>query len=326
MRQNEIDAILDQTVDLLDQYVFPEIGVAAGRAVRAAQAAGRYAEGAEPEELSQLVTEDLQSINGDQHLRLQYTADALPLTTGEKADDDAAEYAEAARQAAREAYGVPKVELLAGNLGYLEIELLWPPVIAGPAVAAAMTLVAGSDGLVIDLRRCKGGSPHMVAFVCSYLFGVEPIHLNDIYHRVADYTQQFWTHSYVPGPRYGTERPVTVLTSGFTFSGGEELAWDLQEHGRATLIGETTRGGAHPVDRIQLHPHLLATIPIGRSVSPLSGRNWEGTGVQPDLEVPADQALDRAVAHLRAALGTEAENPLFRDAAGVGCPGRIQGA
>lgn len=306
MRQTEIDVILDQTVALLDQYVFPEIGVAAGRAVRAAQAAARYPGGIEPEELSRLVTEDLQSINGDQHLRLQYTADALPLTTGEQEADDAAAYAQATRQAAREAYGVPKVELLAGNLGYLEIQQLWPPVIAGPAVAAAMTLVAGSDGLVVDLRRCRGGAPSMVAFVCSYLFGAEPIHLNDIYHRVPDSTQQFWTHSYVPGPRYGAERPVAVLTSGFTFSGGEELAWDLQEHGRATLVGEVTRGGAHPVDRFQLHPHLRATIPNARAVSPLSGRNWEGTGVRPDLEVPADQALDRATAHLREALGTAA--------------------
>ena len=299
MRQSEITAIVGQTLELLDQYVFPDVGVAAAGAVRAAQAAGRYPEGLEPADLSKLVTEDLQSVNGDKHLRLQYTAEALPLSTGDKATDDEAENATEAREAARGAGGVPKVERLADNLGYIEIETLWPPVIGAPAVTAAMTLVAGSDGLVIDLRRCRGGSPSMVAFVCSYLFGAEPIHLNDIYHRVPDYTQQFWTHSFVPGPRYGTQRPVAVLTSGFTFSGGEELAWDLQEHGRATLIGETTRGGAHPVDRIQVHPHLRITIPSARSVSPLSGRNWEGTGVAPDIEVPADQALDTAVAHLR---------------------------
>jgi C-terminal processing protease CtpA/Prc len=299
MRQSELDAIIDQTLELLDQYVFPEVGAAAGRAVRAARAAERYPEGLEPAELSKLVTEDLQSVNGDKHLRLQYTAEALPLTTGDKATDEEAEYAAAAREAARGAGGVPNVERLASNLGYIEIETLWPPAIGAPAVTAAMTLVAGSDGLIIDLRRCRGGSPSMVAFVCSYLFGPEPIHLNDIYHRVPDYTQQFWTHSYVPGPRYGTERPVAVLSSAFTFSGGEELAWDLKEHGRATLVGEWTRGGAHPVDRVQLHPHLRATIPNSRSVSPLSGRNWEGTGVAPDIEVPAGQALDTAVAHLR---------------------------
>jgi C-terminal processing protease CtpA/Prc len=298
MRQAEIDAIIEQTVGLLDQYVFLEIGVQAGEAVRSAQAAGRYADGIEAEEFAKLVTEDLQSINGDKHLRLQFTAEALPLSTGDKATDDEAEYAQAAREAARDAGGVSKVERLEGNLAYVEIELLWPPVIAAPAVNAALTLAEGADGLLIDLRRCKGGSPHMVAFVCSYLLGPEPVHLNDLYERASDQTTQFWTHSHVPGPRF--QGPVAVLTSGFTFSGGEELAWDLKELGRATLIGETTRGGAHPVERIQLHPHLRVTLPNMRSVSPRTGANWEGTGVTPHICVPAEHALERAVEDLRA--------------------------
>jgi C-terminal processing protease CtpA/Prc len=300
MRSAEIDAILDRTIELLDQYVFPDVGVGAGAVVRSARTAGRYADGIEPEVLAKLVTEDLQSINGDKHLRLQFTADALPLATGEKATDDAAEDAEAAREAARDGGGVSKVERLDGNLALIEIETLWPPAIAAPAMSAAMILADGADGLILDLRRCRGGSPHMVAFVCSYLFGPEPLHLNDIYHRVPDETHQFWTSSYVPGPRFGADRPVAVLTSAFTFSGGEELAWDLQELGRATLIGETTRGGAHPVDRFQIHPHLRVTIPTARSVSPRTGRNWEGVGVRPDVEVPASEALDRALEHLRA--------------------------
>ncbi|GAA3390877.1 S41 family peptidase [Cryptosporangium minutisporangium] len=302
MRSTEINAIVDRTLELLGQYVFPDVGARATAVVRSARAAGRYADGTEPEVLAKLVTEDLQSINGDKHLRLQFTAEALPLTTGEKPTDDAAEYAQAAREAARGAGGVSKVERLDGNLAYVEVELLWPPAIAGPAMSAAMTLADGADGLVVDLRRCLGGSPDMVAFVCSYLFGPEPVHLNDIYHRGTDETRQYWTSSFVPGPWFGAERPVAVLTSASTFSGGEELAWDLQELGRATLIGETTRGGAHPVDRVQIHPHLRATIPAARSVSPRTGRNWEGTGVRPDIDVPAEEALDRACEHLRALL------------------------
>ncbi|SHM28355.1 S41 family peptidase [Cryptosporangium aurantiacum] len=298
MRSAEIDAIVDRTIELLDQYVFPDVGARAGAAVRSAQAAGRYAEGIEPEVLGKLVTDDLQSINGDKHLRLQFTPDALPLTTGDKAADDDAEHAEAAREAARDAGGVRRVERLDGNLAYIEIETLWPPVIAAPAMSAAMTLADGADGLVIDLRRCRGGSPDMVAFVCSHLFGPDPVHLNDIYDRATDETRQYWTSSSVPGPRFGPERPVAVLTSAFTFSGGEELAWDLQELGRATLFGEITRGGAHPVDRVQVHPHLRVTVPSARSVSPRSGGNWEGTGVRPDVEVPAADALARAVEHL----------------------------
>jgi len=298
MRDAEIGTIIERTIELLDQYVFPDVGAQAAAAVRSALAAGRYPGGTAPELLAKLVTEDLQSINGDKHLRLQFTAEALPLTTGAKADDDAAEYAQAAREAARGAGGVPAVERLAGNVTRIEIETLWPPVIGAPAMSAAMTLADGADGLLLDLRRCRGGSPHMVAFVCSYLLGPEPVHLNDIYDRVREETQQYWTSSHVPGPWYGTERPVAVLTSAFTFSGGEELAWDLQELGRATVIGEVTRGGAHPVERVQVHPHLRATIPHARSISPRTGRNWEGTGVTPDIAVPADRAVDRALAHL----------------------------
>ncbi|WP_035868776.1 S41 family peptidase [Cryptosporangium arvum] len=295
MRNGEI---VDRTIELLDQYVFPEVGRRAADAVSAAR--GRYGDELAPAELAALVTEDLQSINGDKHLRLQFTDEALPLSTGEKDADDAVEYEVEAREAARRAGGVPKVERLEGNLAYVEIELLWPPVISGPAMAAAMTLAHGADGLILDLRRCRGGSPDMVAFVCSYLFGPEPVQLNDIYFRASDETRQFWTQSHVPGPWLGPDLPVVVLTSAFTFSGGEELAWDLKELGRATLIGETTRGGAHPVDRIQIHPHLRVTIPVARSVSPRTGGNWEGTGVVPHVEVPADQALARAVAHLLA--------------------------
>ncbi|GAA0280196.1 S41 family peptidase [Cryptosporangium japonicum] len=290
--------IVDRTIELLDQYVFPDVGRQAAEAVRAAR--GRYGEGLAPAELAERVTEDLQSINGDKHLRLQFTAEALPLSTGEKATDDAAEHEAEAREAARSAGGVLKVERLEGNLAYVGIELLWPPEIAAPAMAAAMTLAHGADGLIIDLRRCRGGSPYMVAFVCSYLFVPEPVHLNDIYFRASDETRQFWTQSYVPGGRLGPDLPVAVLTSAFTFSGGEDLAWSLRELGRATLIGEPTRGGAHPVDRIQIHPHLRVTIPVARSVSPRTGGNWEGTGVTPHIAVPADQALARAVEHLLA--------------------------
>ena len=97
-----------------------------------------------------------------------------------------------------------------------------------------------------------------------------------------------------PGRRFGPGKPVFVLTSGTTFSGGEELTYDLQQLGRATVVGERTRGGAHPVERFRIRGHLQATIPVARSLSPVSGGNWEGTGVLPDVAVPAAGALDAA--------------------------------
>jgi C-terminal processing protease CtpA/Prc len=191
--------------------------------------------------------------------------------------------------------GVARVEWLDGNIGLLQLRpVLFPPSIAGGELTAAMQLVARADALILDLRQTVGGEPGAVALLCSYLFDDEPVHLIDMYERDGDRTTQSWTLPYVPGARFGGTKPVYVLTSGTTFSGGEELAYDLQQHGRAVLVGERTRGGAHPRIGRRVHPHLEATIPTGRAIGPVSGANWEGVGVQPDIEVPAGQALERA--------------------------------
>jgi C-terminal processing protease CtpA/Prc len=105
---------------------------------------------------------------------------------------------------------------------------------------------------------------------------------------------QAWTLPYVPGRRFGKVKPVYVLTSGATFSGGEHLSFDLRELGRATLVGERTRGGANAREGFVVHPHLEATIPVGEAVSPRSRGNWEGTGVPPHVQAPAGAALATA--------------------------------
>jgi C-terminal processing protease CtpA/Prc len=133
-----------------------------------------------------------------------------------------------------------------------------------------------------------------VAFVCSYLLD-ERTHLNTQYARVGERYDQFWSLPYVPGARFGGTKPVYVLTSANTFSAAEELSYNLQQLGRATIVGETTRGGAHPREGWTVHPHLEASIPVGRSINPVSGTNWEGIGVRPDVPCPAAEALDRAL-------------------------------
>ena len=133
----------------------------------------------------------------------------------------------------------------------------------------------------------------MVALILSYLFGEEPVHLNSMYWRDDDITQQYWTLPHVPGKRFG-DKPVYVLIGRKTFSGGEEFAYDLQTRQRATLVGEKTDGGAHPGTSYRLHPHFEAFIPIGRAINPVTGDNWERTGVVPDVPIPAEQALNTA--------------------------------
>ena len=163
----------------------------------------------------------------------------------------------------------------------------------------------------------------MVALLCSYLFD-DDVHLNDLYHRADDSTAQFWTLPYVPGSRFGGTKPLYVLTSSTTFSGAEELTYNLQQRGRATVVGETTRGGAHPVQAYRVDAHLRATVPIARAINPVSGTNWEGTGVTPDVEVPAESAFQEAyrvalehvmalgAAGVRRAVHDEAEEALGR--------------
>jgi hypothetical protein len=133
----------------------------------------------------------------------------------------------------------------------------------------------------------------MIQLITSYFFD-EPTHLNDFFIREGNTTQQFWTSAHVSGKRMSNV-PVYVLTSQRTFSAAEEFTYDLKNLKRATIVGETTGGGAHPVESHFLADvHLLARIPFGRAVNPITGTNWEGTGVTPDIQVPADKALEAA--------------------------------
>jgi len=192
-------------------------------------------------------------------------------------------------------FGIRRVERLDGNVGYLDLRRMPVPANAGPAIAAAMELVAGTYALIIDMRRNGGGAPEGVVFWCSYLLEERPTHLNDIYHADTGETRQFWALPYVPGTRY-TDRPVYVLTSHRTFSGGEDLCYTLQALGRAQVIGETTGGGAHPTRGFPISAAVSIGIPFARSVNPVTGTNWQGTGVVPDVTVAEEQAYDVAYA------------------------------
>jgi hypothetical protein len=300
MQQADITAITRELAGLVaERYVFPGLGADLSQLLQDRLADGRYTPVPDEESLATTLTQELQSRGGDKHLRLLHSPSELP-----ERGDEAAELAAMAAWSERTAGGIARAGRLDGNVGYLDLQpLLFPPSIAGEAVAAAMTLIAPADALLIDLRQCLGGDPGMVAMLCTYLFGAEPVHLIDMISRpAADGTaevRQSWTMPFAPGRRFGPDKPVFVLTSGTTFSGGEELAYDLQQLGRATVVGERTRGGAHPVEGFRIRPHLQATIPIARSLSPVSGGNWEGTGVLPDIPVAAGEALDAACQRAR---------------------------
>jgi len=212
-------------------------------------------------------------------------------------------------------FGIHRVERLDGNIGYLDVRRVAVPANAGPAISAAMELVAGTYALIIDLRHNGGGSPEGVVFWCSYLFTEQPVHLNDIFHADTGETRQFWALPYVPGTRY-VDRPVYVLTSSRTFSGGEDFCYTLQALGRAELIGETTGGGAHPTRGFPISRAVHIAIPFARSINPVTGANWQGTGVVPDIAVPGAEAYDVAYARaLRHVLALDDLVPPIEDEA-----------
>ncbi|WP_405447113.1 S41 family peptidase [Streptomyces erythrochromogenes] len=279
-------------------YVFPEKAVDIDAAVRRRLAAGEY-DGLDERALCETVTAHIQEVCPDKHLRLLWVEEPQSL---EPEDQDAGRAAFLALLEA-ENHGVRRVERLEDGVTLVDLRLISTAEEGAAVIGAAMQLAARGSALVLDLRACRGGSPEGAAMWCSYFFPDDQVHLNDIYERRTGTTRQYWTVAHLPAPRY-LDRPVYVLTSAVTFSGGEDVAYTLQAHGRAVLVGETTRGGAHPTDRHAVSEHVLVAVPAARTINTVTGGNWEGVGVVPDIAVPADQALDAALKAARAAAGS----------------------
>ena len=307
-RKQVIDTILKR---LNDSYVFPEVAKAMETSLRDRVAKGEYDQISSSRAFSETLTKDLQAVSKDKHLRVRYSHEVLP-ERQPRAEPTAEQREQERRDMSWMNYGFEKVERLRGNTGYISFRGFFGPELGADAVASAMNFVAGTDALIIDLRTNGGGDPEMVALICSYLFGPEPVHLNDLYWREGNRTEQFWTRKEVAGKRY-LNKDVYVLTSKYTFSGAEEFAYNLKNLKRATIIGETTGGGAHPGGGFRINEHFSMFVPTGRAISPITKSNWEGTGVKPDIEVPADQALTLArLLALKKSLPT-LTNPGFKE-------------
>jgi hypothetical protein len=287
MRTEVIDKLLSE---LMDAYVFPKTAEKMRDAIRARVERKEYDGVKTGQELAKLLTQHLQEVSKDRHLRVNCSTKKLPPRS--KGGPDEKTIARFRERQKKLNSGFRRVERLGGNVGYLELNGFMDDKVAGRPAAAAMSFLADTDALIIDLRTNGGGSPHTVALVCSYLFDDKPVHLNSLYWRKGDRTDEFWTKK-VDGPRY-VGKDVFVLVSKRTFSAAEEFTYNLQTQKRAVIVGETTGGGAHPGGMVPLNDHFVVFIPTGRAINPITKTNWEGTGVKPDIAVPADQALERA--------------------------------
>ncbi len=292
-RGEVIDKILEE---LADNYVFPEMAEKLKSTVLSSVEKKEYDDVTTGQELAKRLTTQLQSVSKDKHLRVRCNSEAMPPENRSRRPSPEV-MARRTRETRMLNASFRKVERLPGNVGYLALDAFMEADIAAGPAAAAMTFLANTDAMILDLRQNGGGQPGSVALLCSYFFGEKPVHLNSLYWRPGDRTDEFWTRKKLDGPRY-LDKPLFVLTSHYTFSGAEECAYNLQTQKRATIIGETTGGGAHPGGTVRINDHFVVFVPTGRAINPFTKTYWEGTGVKPDIVVTADAAL--ATAHQKA--------------------------
>lgn len=291
----EKNEMIDSTIRILnDNYIFPEVAQKIEKYLRVRQQQHVYENILDGNTFAQSLSNDLKLISKDKHLNVVYSEETIPyeperdlMTIPEK------EKQGYARMLKHVNYGIRKIDVLKGNIGYIDVDFFCAPEFAGDTYTGMMNYLAHTDALIIDLRNCSGSrSPDAVPFICSYFFQ-NPVHLNDIYFRKGDSCKQSWTYSYVPGQKY-LNKPIYILTSGSTFSGAEELAYDLKNLKRATIIGRQTGGGANPGGFMRATEHFSLFVPIGRAFNPITKSNWEEVGVAPDTVINTKLALYKA--------------------------------
>ena len=278
------------------RYAIAETADAAAKAVEEKLAGGAYDPIGDAEQFAEAVKADLVAATHDKHLHFGVVPppEPTPATSSQPSPD-----ARAAAWRARARggnWGMPRAEVLAGNVGYLEVRRFQPPDMAGDTVVAAIGFLANADAVIVDLRNCHGGNAYLQPLFAGYFFS-RPTSLYDMVFRGSNSTERFWTMAWLPGRRLA-ELPMYILTSAYTFSGGEAFAYRFKVLKRATIVGETTGGGANAGGVLDVAPCFRVFMPMGRPVDRDTQSNWEGTGVEPDIKTSAREAL--RVAHVEA--------------------------
>lgn len=299
--EDERAMVVERVSELLaEYYVFPDVAEECAEIISTRLAEGAYDDIERPNLFARALNEDLQSVNGDEHLRVVAIFGVEP-----ESEDDAAaalrNELDHLHFMVRGNYGIIRAEWLRGNVGYLDLRAFPSLYVAREKIVATMRFLSDMDAIIIDLRdEVMGGPPETVQFVMSYFFD-EPMLYSTVYFRKDNVKEEFWTLEDVPGPRMA-DVPLYVLTDENVFSAGEGFTHALQALGRATVIGETTGGGAHITRPFMIGERFEAKIPWARAINPITGTNWEGVGVTPDVEVPSDEALDVALEMAREAV------------------------
>jgi len=293
MRAQLVDTLADKVARL---YLDEKKGVQVAAALRQAERNGEYDGISSPGQFARLMTSELIRFSDDQHMQVMFEPGEVPIFPDRnfpsRREDNQSLPAWLVDRVGRYMahFGVEDVTQSDAGIGYLRLDGFVRPFLSAEKFAAAMDRLADSKALIIDLRKNGGGSRDSVALLASYFFD-QPTHLSDVIAPRTGERLHMWTSRNISGSRYGSIRPIYILTSHGTFSAAEDFAYAMQTHKRATIVGEITRGGAHPIAPSRLSSHFVVVIPVAESISPITHTNWEGVGVQPDIVVDAAKAL-----------------------------------
>jgi Peptidase family S41/N-terminal domain of Peptidase_S41 in eukaryotic IRBP len=283
----ERQLVIDGAVaNLKAHYVDPDVAQKVAEALRAHQKNGDDNVAADGNAFADLLTRQMRDVSHDMHLMMVYSEVKIPDRRPEPTPEEFARYRKAMEQ---DNCTFETVKILPHNIGYLKLNSFPEPSLCQSTAVAAMASLNQADALIFDLRDNTGGYPKMVALIAAYLFD----HPEYWYNPREETTRQSWTASPVPGNKLA-DKPVYVLTSISTFSGAEQFSYDLKMLKRATLVGETTGGGAHAGVFHRIDDHFGMGIPEVKAVNPFSTADWEGVGVEPDVKVQAADALETA--------------------------------
>ncbi len=276
---------------MIDHYVFPEVAKKTAAYLSEQLKSGQYDDISDVGSFGDALTKAVQSVNHDKHMRIR------PMPVRKEVENTPERMIEEQManliQHRNRMAGFKEAKKLDGNIGYLDLRGFASVDAGAPVADLYMGLLETSDAVIIDLRKNGGGSPEMVQYLCSYFFD-KHVHLNSLYWRQGEQTQEFWTLGEVGGKKM-SDVPLFVLTSARTFSAAEEFSYNMQTQKRATLVGETTGGGANPGGGFPINKKLMVFIPTGKAINPVTKTNWEGVGVVPEVKTLAEDAFDKAV-------------------------------
>ena len=271
-------ATVQQLTSLINEkYIFPDIALKTSEELERKLKSGAFDTIQTMKSFTRVLTQTVQSVNHDKHMRIRVNNGGVPQSGGPSRETG---------------NGFRESKMLESTIGYIDMRNFAPLQLASEVADEHMKKLESATAIIIDLRKNSGGNPDMVQYLCSYFFS-ERIHLNSLYFRDTNQTTEFWTVD-VSGKKR-PDVPLYILTSSFTFSAAEEFCYNMQTRKRATLVGETTGGGANPGDLFPVNDQLSIFIPTGRAINPVTGINWEGTGVEPEVKVAAMDALDKAI-------------------------------